>query len=164
MTSLGDHFRLLYDYTCWANNRAVDLAGQVPLEEYRRSRPYGRGSLRDVLTHSYTAEWRWRQRFEHGGQWGDPPGSETLDTPAALARDWAEEQGRWRTFLASADLDQPIDYSRSDGVAFSNRLGDLIAHVFNHSTQHRAEAAWLLTELGASPGDLDLIVYLRAQQ
>ena len=29
----------------------------------------------------------------------------------------------------------------------------------NHATQHRSEAALLMTRLGCSPGDLDLLVY-----
>ena len=36
----------------------------------------------------------------------------------------------------------------------------MLAHLVNHGTQHRSEAALLLTQAGRSPGELDLIVYL----
>ena len=35
----------------------------------------------------------------------------------------------------------------------------MLVHVVNHGTQHRAEAAVLLTGEGRSPGELDMIDY-----
>jgi uncharacterized damage-inducible protein DinB len=40
-------------------------------------------------------------------------------------------------------------------------MGHMLAHLFNHTTQHRAEVALAVSALGRSPGDLDLVVYLR---
>jgi uncharacterized damage-inducible protein DinB len=39
----------------------------------------------------------------------------------------------------------------------------MLVHVVNHGTQHRAEAAALLTSEGRSPGELDLINYAEEQ-
>jgi len=35
-----------------------------------------------------------------------------------------------------------------------------LAHLLNHSMQHRSEARMILTHWGQSPGDLDLTFYL----
>ena len=48
---------------------------------------------------------------------------------------------------------------RYDGVP----VWQMLVHVVNHGTQHRAEAAALLTSQGRSPGELDLIDYAEAQ-
>jgi uncharacterized damage-inducible protein DinB len=39
----------------------------------------------------------------------------------------------------------------------------MLVHVVDHGTQHRAEAAALLTAEGRSPGELDLINYAEEQ-
>jgi uncharacterized damage-inducible protein DinB len=77
-----------------------------------------------------------------------------------LARRWREEEAKMRSYLGAltaADLSGDLVWHAADGR--ERRLPHLwftLAHVINHSTQHRSEAAEALTMMGRSPGDLDL--------
>jgi uncharacterized damage-inducible protein DinB len=55
---------------------------------------------------------------------------------------------------------------RQDSI--ENARGEFVwhclLHVVNHGTQHRSEAAALLTEYGSSPGDLDVTMFLNEQR
>jgi uncharacterized damage-inducible protein DinB len=57
------------------------------------------------------------------------------------------------TFLAG--LTDEWLASLGDGVP----MWQMLAHLANHGTQHRSEAAVILTEAGRSPGDLDMIFF-----
>jgi uncharacterized damage-inducible protein DinB len=46
------------------------------------------------------------------------------------------------------------------GEVWAYPLWQQLLHQTNHATQHRSEAALLLTRLGYSPGWLDLLVYV----
>ena len=60
----------------------------------------------------------------------------------------------WLGRLTDADLRQ-----EHEGMS----MWQALLHVFNHGTQHRSEAAALLTDAGRSPGDLDLIDFAEEQ-
>ena len=52
-------------------------------------------------------------------------------------------------------------YRALDGTPYTQPLWSLLSHLANHGTQHRSEAAAMLTILGRSPGNLDMIVFYR---
>ena len=154
--------RLLYHYHEWANARLLDAVERAPQDAFLNAR-LGMAGLRETLTHTLSAEWMWRSRWQ-----GDSPtrmlAPDEFATLAALRERWADEQRQTRAFLDTLTderLQQTIDYATTDGTPYSNLLWHLMMQVLNHATQHRSEIALLLTELGCSPGNLDFIVFLR---
>jgi uncharacterized damage-inducible protein DinB len=82
----------------------------------------------------------------------------------SLRMAWNEEETLMRGFitgLTDAALQEVITYKTMKGVEYTNPLWQALIHVVNHGTQHRAEAAVLLTDHGASPGDVDMIIFFR---
>jgi uncharacterized damage-inducible protein DinB len=80
---------------------------------------------------------------------------------------WKGEEAAMRAYLATLtndDLNATISYARTGGARSENTLWHLLAHLVNHGTQHRSEAAVRLTALGSSPGDLDMVLFLREHQ
>ena len=62
--------------------------------------------------------------------------------------------------LRDDDPGRVYGFDLPDGRRWEMALWGMMLHVANHSTQHRAEAAAMLTSFGQSPGDLDLIYFL----
>lgn len=156
--------RLMYDYNAWANARILDAAEGVPPEQLATA-ALGACKLLDTLQHILVAEVVWRQRWQ-GIQ---PQPAQLPPAPQALAElraQWRAEQAELDAFLAAltdADLDRPLTYLHRSGGTYTRTLWHTLLHVVNHGTQHRAEAALLLTELGRSPGDVDMTVFLQGQ-
>jgi uncharacterized damage-inducible protein DinB len=62
--------------------------------------------------------------------------------------------------LQPDQLDKVISHTTTEGNPNAFPPWPLILHQANRQTQHRSEATVMLTNLGNSPGDLDLVVYL----
>lgn len=155
--------QLLYKYSAWANARILNAASKVTTEQFLSSASHPHGELRSTLTHILFAEWIWRMRWQ-----GEPSTnrikSEDFPTFDALRARWLEEEKALNDFSASLTdekLDSTFQHMTTTGDPVEKILWQAMAHVVNHGTQHRSEAAVILTELGHSPGDVDLTLFLR---
>jgi len=72
-----------------------------------------------------------------------------------------ENYGQTLKIIDSIDLAQSFEYSNTKGQTFTNSLRDILFHVVNHSTHHRAQIATELKANGIAPLVTDYIVYKR---
>jgi uncharacterized damage-inducible protein DinB len=154
--------QILHQYNSWANKRILDAAENITTDQFLATASYPHGGLRGTLTHTLFAEWIWRRRWQ-----GESPTvriqPEEFPTLAALRARWLDEEKLLLSFvdsLTDEKLNSPFSYKTTKGESFKRTLWHAMAHVFNHGTQHRSEAAAMLTELGHSPGDVDFILFI----
>jgi uncharacterized damage-inducible protein DinB len=171
--SSAAHYRLLLAYKTWANQRVLEQAARAGEADYFKPAPgLSFGSLHATLVHILIGELVWLARW----QGAKPPdalrdarqASRIAETEipsfADLCRIWDAELQKQRSFFEALQddaIDRTVSYVSQFGEPNVQPLSQLMTHVFNHGTQFRAEAAVRLTQLGLSPGDLDLIVYIR---
>ncbi|HET6596900.1 MAG TPA: DinB family protein [Anaerolineales bacterium] len=153
---------LLYRYNQWANARILQAAAAITPQQFLAPASFPHGGLRGTLVHALFAEWIWRKRWE-----GTSPTQrlkpEDFPTVQSLQSRWQEEEAQLMNFVASVSDEQlsaTFSYTNTAGKPFARILWQAMAHVVNHGTQHRSEAAAMLTDLGHSPGDLDMIYFL----
>jgi len=153
---------ILYQYNQWANAKILTTAENVTQEQYLAPASFPHGGLRGTLVHTLFAEWIWRKRWE-----GTSPTvrlkPEDFPTFESLCTRWAEEEKQLMDFvsgLTDERLNNTFNYTNTSGKAFSRILWQAMAHLVNHGTQHRTEAAAMLTDFGHSPGDIDFIYFL----
>lgn len=60
-----------------------------------------------------------------------------------------------------ADFSEEIVYSTSAGEEFRNNVADILFHLVNHSTYHRAQVASLLKANGIQPPSTDYVILKR---
>lgn len=150
--------RRLVAYNQWANDKILRAIAGMTADELARPVDAYVGSLEKNLQHVLLATRVWLARWKGAGA---PSLGERVAVPWPEA--YAETHAEFRAFvepLTDADGDRVVHYKNTKGEPFQMVLGQLITHVVNHGTHHRAETGMLLERLGRSPGDMDYVYYL----
>ncbi|RFZ94507.1 damage-inducible protein DinB [Mucilaginibacter conchicola] len=146
------HFIYLFHYDRYCNKLMIDLLLSTGLT----------GKAVDLMSHTLVAQQIWLSRC--------------LNKPAPTAELWApgnveklmgandrnfEEWVAYINTLQSEDLETIISYKNTKGTPFNDQLADIITHVINHGTHHRAQIGQLLKTAGAELPSTDYIHYIR---
>jgi len=151
-----DVIRFLAGYDRWATSRILAVLPGLDDATWSTPNAIGDRGLGGILLHQLGAAQRWRHGLS--GAAGEPPRPERgpVPSPESIAALWETEWSAWDRWIGT--FDDEVLLSPDEPVP----MWQLLAHVMNHGTQHRAEAAALLTAAGRSPGDLDMLDYAEA--
>jgi uncharacterized damage-inducible protein DinB len=151
--------------------RILAACAKVSREQYAAQTSYARGGLRATMLH--ILDNTWQQRITLQGYYQEPLADEAahdatelhedaFPTFAALRERWMTERHEMRAYLdalTEETLNGTIRYV-IPGVVREHVVWQILIDVIIHATQHRTEAATLLTGYSQSPGDYEFTMFL----
>ena len=153
----ASQLRKLVAYNQWANEKILRAIDGMTAEELAQPVDAYIGSVAKNLQHVLLATRVWLARWKGA----TPPALTTPVTDPWLDA-YALTHGEFRAFVApltDSEAERVVHYQDSRGNPFAVPLDQLITHVVNHGTHHRAETGMLLERRGRSPGDMDYVYY-----
>ncbi len=146
---MHEHLKDIFEYNHHFNQKLFALLAQhypdLPVKTLR------------LINHLVNAQQIWNVRINGGtpfevwqlNNWNELAGIDDANYQMTLK------------IITEKDLDGIIAYSNSKGEKFSNKVKDVLFHVINHSTYHRAQIATDLKLNGIEPINTDYIFYKR---
>lgn len=143
-------FKELFDYSNHVNQKLADVFNDSPDQTSEKAVK--------LFSHVLNAHQIWNNRID------------AKQTPFSVwelhpVRDFKSiDQTNYEQslqLLDKVDLNETINYTTSSGQAFNNSIRDILFHVINHSTYHRAQIATAFKQHGLEPLITDYIFYKR---
>jgi uncharacterized damage-inducible protein DinB len=157
---VADLVRTLYRYNAWANGRILDTAAGLTADQLLA----GGGASFDSVR-AMSAQWIYLERWQGRSPRAALDPREFPDL-ASIREWWDGLERRTEAFVAGLDdarLAAVVEYVNFAGERWAYPLWQQMLHQVNHATQHRSEAAVMLTHLGHSPGWLDFLYFIDLQ-
>jgi len=156
----ADAFRHFYNYHFVENHKIWDHAAQLSPEQFVQPVDYSHGSVQEQILHLMDADDVWFSELR-GARPSEPmPASDSDDRKLIRARWDSIEQGM-RDYLAELKDDmlftKPIKEPDEDMVL---TVWQVLLHVANHGTDHRAQLLRVLHDLGVKTTSQDYIFYI----
>ena len=155
----ADAVRHLLDYHVAENRSAWDTyVAPLSDEDFTREAAYSHGSVHNQVVHLMNVDEAW---FSDLGAvaLARGPDPDTLDRAGIRAR-WDEIERQQRAWLAGLTDEALGQKPIAEGEDKDLLLWQILLHVANHGTDHRAQLLRLLNDLGVKTTSQDYIFYV----
>ena len=154
-------FRHFYDYHFTENRKLWDsYVTPLSLEQFTQHVDYSYGSVRDQIIHLISCDDTWFSELR-GVEPSEPFPPSTIDDRKIIRAHWHEVEQNMRDYLAELRddmlFDKPIEEPEEDKDLL---VWQVLLHVANHGTDHRAQLLRLLNDLGVKTTSQDYIFYV----
>lgn len=144
-----EHFKELFEYNHHSNQNLIVLISE-------KHQNISEKTIR-LMHHLINAQQIWNARIAKEKQfdvW-------QMNNWNRIAKIDIQNHSKTLALLEAMDLNCTITYLNTKGVKFSNTVKDILFHIINHSTYHRAQIAADLKQNGIEPINTDYIFYKR---
>jgi uncharacterized damage-inducible protein DinB len=157
-------FRHFYDYH-FAENRKIwdECVTSLSYEQFTQHSNYSHGSIRDQIVHLMSVDEVWFSELS-GAQPSDSLAPAGFDDRQIIRAKWDSIEQAMRSYLASLQdellFEKPILDPEEDKDLI---VWQVLLHVANHGTDHRAQILRALNDLGVKTSSQDYIFYVYEQ-
>lgn len=156
----ADAFRHFYSYH-FNENRTIWDTYIMPLTQKQFVQPvdYSIGSVRNQVVHMMNVDDIWFSplRGLEFPDWLDP---DDFNDRRVIRAHWDEVEKQMRDYLATLRDDMLFEKPFPEGEDENLILWQVLLHVVNHGTDHRAQLLRVLHDLGAKTVSQDYIFYV----
>ena len=161
---LKPHMEQFAAYNNWATSRLYDAATALSADQLTKPVGVFFGGILGTLNHIVTTDRIWLSRLTGVGTPPDRLDATLSDDLASLRGMAQREVDRLQALVLNMPEDAMgdfFDYKPLDGTPKKQRLREALAHLFNHQTHHRSQAATCFTLMGLEAPVLDLLYFQR---
>ncbi len=153
-------FRHFYEYHFTENRKIWDMyITPLSYDQFTQNVGYSHGSVRNQIVHLMSVDEAWFSdlRGVEIPESLDPVG---VDDREIIRAHWDIVEQNMRTYLAKLRDEMLFEKPFADGEDKDLILWQVLLHVGNHGTDHRAQLLRLLNDLGVKTTSQDYIFYV----
>jgi uncharacterized damage-inducible protein DinB len=156
----ADAFRHFYNYH-FAENRSIwdTYISSLSDEQFTQPVAYSMGSVRNQIVHLMSVDDSWFSGLRRV-EMPESLNPADFDSRDKIRAHWDTVEQRMREYLTTLRDDMLFEKPFGDGEDENLVLWQVLLHVVNHGTDHRAQILRLLYDLGVKTGPQDYIFYV----